>query len=121
SLYVVMRKNHCGRFFSVTCAPQRQQRPSCTSSFAKTVLSTGHQFTRAGLRYAKRKLDKNSRRSFLLNAFQASAVIGAFGFGMSRVPFSLNSRSNSAIGRAAFTRGSYHDLYSCKKIHCVQR
>src|SRR5581483_1819191 len=120
SLYAVMRKNHCNNVFFSTSAPLRQPRPSTTSSFANTVLSTGSQLTTDGARYARRKLDKNSFLSFFNAQRQRSAEICGV-FGNSVVPFSFNSFSSSEIGRARFMRGSYHELYNFRKIHCVHR
>ena len=37
SAYAVILKNHCAMFRASTTAPQRQQRPSTTCSFASTV------------------------------------------------------------------------------------
>ena len=50
SAYAVIRKNHCAMFRVSTTAPQRQQRPSITCSFERTVWSFGHHLTGASRR-----------------------------------------------------------------------
>ena len=43
--YLLVFKNHWDKNFFSTSAPDRHPRPSITCSFARTVLSTGSQFT----------------------------------------------------------------------------
>ena len=103
SAYAVIRNIHWRIGRRTTGNPPTSLLPSTTSSFARTVPSSGHQFTGASVTYASRLLSANSRRS------------SSDSCGNSRL---LRSRSSS-IGRAAFSFGSNQELYNFKKIHCV--
>src|SRR5258708_5413111 len=94
-----MRSIHWRIGLRTTGNPPTSLLPSMTSSLAKTVPSSAHQFTGAS--------ETNASRFESRYARFCSSVFNSAGQG------------SVSIGSALFVLGLNHELYNFKKIHCV--